>query len=520
MKDNQDFYPTPNHLIAKMIDKVEDFSRVNTILEPSAGDGAIIDYLRDNYRWSRYEIYAIEKDVRLQKELINKNIPLVDSDFLQYNGLEQYDLILANFPFSDGEKHLAKAIDLMFSGQIVCLLNAETIKNPYTNTRKALVKILNSLGAEIEFIKGAFRDAQRKTDVEVALIHVKKEKSVEEEIFNGLKDDKDEEVKLEQTYDLTTGDDIHVLVKSYQVERDRVSSHIIDFYKNYNWVAEHLSLRLPGEDGHRNSDETLTDLMKSKLNVFSRNLKKKYWRKAFSLKELQSRMTSSKREEIEATIENFCNMEFSEENIKQLISNLIERFPKMIDECIVDLFDKFTQYSLKDTRWGAEFKSNIRYYNAWKTNNAYKVNKKVIMPFYQSSYSFGVSWEQEKFLNDINRVVAFFSAKGAKEDIGRICRDAMNEGQNKNIETEFFKINIYKKGTIHLQFKDLELLRWFNIEASKRKGWLPYEYSEKEYSDLNEQEKQLVENFEGKKSYKFVPSVKKMIGVPELKMIA
>ena len=73
-----------------------------------------------------------------------------------YNGLEQFDLIIANFPFSDGDKHLHKAIDIMFSGQIVCLINAETIKNPFSNSRKELIQKLKRLNASIEFYRKCF----------------------------------------------------------------------------------------------------------------------------------------------------------------------------------------------------------------------------------------------------------------------------------------------------------------------------------------------------------------------------
>ena len=66
-----------------------------------------------------------------------------------------------------------KAISLIkYSGQIVCLLNAETIRNPYTNTRKELVKKLEELNAKIEYLEESFAQAERKTMVEVALIYI------------------------------------------------------------------------------------------------------------------------------------------------------------------------------------------------------------------------------------------------------------------------------------------------------------------------------------------------------------
>ena len=138
MLENKDLYPTPDSLVAKMLSKV-DFrnKQVKNILEPSAGLGHIIDYInKDLNRYKSYNISAIEIDNKCRNQLLLKNINVIDSDFLLYNGLEQFDLIIANFPFSDGDKHLHKAIDIMFSGQIVCLINAETIKNPFSNSRK------------------------------------------------------------------------------------------------------------------------------------------------------------------------------------------------------------------------------------------------------------------------------------------------------------------------------------------------------------------------------------------------
>ena len=40
--DNKDFYPTPQNLIEKMLDGL-DWKMINTILEPSAGKGNIVE---------------------------------------------------------------------------------------------------------------------------------------------------------------------------------------------------------------------------------------------------------------------------------------------------------------------------------------------------------------------------------------------------------------------------------------------------------------------------------------------
>jgi hypothetical protein len=190
---NQDFYPTPEPLAHRMFDKV-DFSKVENILEPSAGKGDLIEALNSYklksqldesmyYHRRDYQISAIEINPDLQATLVGKKIPVIDDNFLTYSGSTHFDLIMANFPFSDGEHHLTKVLDIIFCGQLVCLVNAETLKNPHTNIRKVLAHRLEKLNAEIEYIGNAFLDAERKTTVEVALVYVNIERSVETEIL-------------------------------------------------------------------------------------------------------------------------------------------------------------------------------------------------------------------------------------------------------------------------------------------------------------------------------------------------
>ena len=227
---------------------------------------------------------------------------MIDSDFLAYNGLEQFDLIIANFPFSDGDKHLHKALDVLFSGQMVCLLNAETIKNPYSNSRKDLVSKLNKLGATIEYISNAFIDADRKTSVETALIYINKIQTVETDLFNNLTDEAIEDLEdLQEAKGIATRDNITNIVLRYQKDKESITAQIMDFYKNYKSISKYLALAVVGEDIQRHSqnvkEETkdLTILMKDKLNYFSTKLKRDYWLEAMQLNEINSKLTSKKK---------------------------------------------------------------------------------------------------------------------------------------------------------------------------------------------------------------------------------
>lgn len=519
-KNNPDLFPTPEWLVKKMLSKV-DFrnQKIKNILEPSAGLGNIIDVINsDINRHSSCNVCAIEIDNKCRNVLLSKNVKVIDSDFLAYNGLEQFDLIIANFPFSDGDKHLHKALDVLFSGQIVCLLNAETIKNPYSNSRKDLVSKLNKLDAKIEYLQNAFSDADRKTNVETALIYIEKIRDVETELFNDVSSSEDSFDELKESFEVATKDNIHNIVQRYNQDKETVTSQIMDFYKNYKKVSKYLTLAVIGEDIQRHSQNVkeeageLTNIMKNKLNNFVVKLKRDYWLEAMKLDEINSKLTSKKKQELSSELNKYCNMDFTESNIKIFIENLMANYPKMIDEAINDMFDKFTMYAFRDGRnANNEYCKNIHLFNGWKTNTAYKVNKKIILPF-SAEYGNRLYSDKQNFLNDIDMVFNYFDDKGIENNLleyteptgyktnisttntAEIVAGNLALGETKNIKTRYFTITFYLKGTVHLIFNDLEMLRKFNIYVAKQKGWLPSNYG---YTA-----KQEFKDFETAKEYK------------------
>ena len=186
-KEDIGFYPTPPELAQKMLSGI-DLSYVQTVLEPSAGKGNILKELaKKAFRYiTNLDVDCIEIDPHLRQILnytfssgreleINQKIRdleskqtysyethdykgltakeeqelhalrveessffkngihIVHDDFLTFNTFKKYDLIIMNPPFASGDKHLLKAIKLQErGGSIVCILNAETLKNPYT----------------------------------------------------------------------------------------------------------------------------------------------------------------------------------------------------------------------------------------------------------------------------------------------------------------------------------------------------------------------------------------------------
>jgi len=153
-----DLYPTKESTIRKMLEGIK-LSETGAILEPGGGRGHICDYIKRHHESSSYysrrppDLDVIEIDEECQHILRGKGYRVIYDDFLTFETHKVYDLIIANFPFSVGDQHLQKAISLLqrSGGRLRCLVNAETIRNPYTNLRLSLVRLLEKLGAEIDF---------------------------------------------------------------------------------------------------------------------------------------------------------------------------------------------------------------------------------------------------------------------------------------------------------------------------------------------------------------------------------
>jgi hypothetical protein len=493
------FYPTPKALISRMLAKVK--GSPDRILEPSAGKGDIIEYLKDNIRCS--DISAIEINEDLQATLRGKDIKVIDADFLHYSGADQFDLIIANPPFEEGDKHLLKALDIMYCGEIVFLLNAETIKNPYSNTRKDLVKRLTDLGADIQYIQEAFKSAERPTGVEAALVYVNIERKVEEDIFKDCQDKVEKDnPEIEKNYELSNKKAIEELVAEYNQVVEIGKETIIGYFKNFKKVGEYIKLNDLKQSLFDEDKKTdMTALMRGQLNEMLGAMRKDFWRRTLVLPEVKKRMTGKKQAEFEHKVDKCCDMDFTEDNIRQFILNLINTYHKTLSEGVVDIFDMFTiRY-----HWSEDnlYNDNIHYYNGWKTNKAFKICKRVIIPMH-GLFDWGhwrLDYNARRKLDDIDIVMSYFNGGNSYLSIANAIDAAYKIEQSRNILSTFFKIATYKKGSIHLEFLDENILRRFNVAASVGKNWLPGGYGRKHYEEYTPEEQKVVDTFEGAESY-------------------
>ncbi|AMJ66033.1 methyltransferase [Hymenobacter sp. PAMC 26628] len=113
-------------------------------------------------------------DPELRAVLHDKGYKVIANDFLNYRGDHFFDLIVMNPPFSNGDRHLLKAWDVVAAGgDVVCLLNTETLANPYTETRQLLARLIEDHGTS-EALGAVFAEAERSTNVGVSLVRLHK----------------------------------------------------------------------------------------------------------------------------------------------------------------------------------------------------------------------------------------------------------------------------------------------------------------------------------------------------------
>ena len=501
---NKNLFPISDFLAAKMIQKIVGYPE--TILEPQGGKGDLAEKVSEHWKHKHHrpEIMTIEIDENLQAILRAKEFKVIDSDFLAFAGPDKFDLIISNPPFDDGDQHLLKAIDILYKGQIICILNAETLKNPYTNTRKLLVRKLEELGAEIEFYQGAFLDAERTTSVDIALINIFVERNVEEDLFAGANDKSQEcQDTVKGDCALSTGKTIRELVAHYNQVVAVCTETIIGYYKNYSKVHNYIGLNQ--EPKGANDRRKLTCILQATVNKTVGEVRKSFWRSALELDVVTERLTNKKREEFEHQLAQQCNMDFTENNVRAFILNIIGGHEKTIMDSVLALFDKFTiESSYRET----VYEKNIHYFNGWKTNNSFKVGERVIIPISASYGSAFFDWGKWKLdyraaqtIRDIDLVMNYFDGMRPYCSMVSAIEKAFVQGENRAIASTYFKITTHKKGTLHLTFLDKDILRRFNVAACTGKGWLPDDFGTESFAKLTPEKQAIVKSFEDVKIY-------------------
>lgn len=523
--NSNNFYPTKQATAYKLFsmfyeaDKKKFLNCVH-LLEPSAGKGDLIEsfynFLTDkevkiyedinskesNVRkqlyYNREKIYKeklkkykfdiVEIDETLRNILLGKGYNLVGRDFLEWSVPKFYDLIIANVPFDNGTQHVLKMIQIQerMGGAILCIINAETLKNPYSKERKILVEKLKSYNAKIEYLENEFSDAERKTDVEIAMIYVNiPMKNNEDGLFNNnFSKLNEEKINIENMNEVAKKmNTLERLCFEFNVCR----KNVIELYEKKARIEKTFKgLGIDTELGIVNSSNYTSHSHTLDVNEFISKINLKYWNKLIEETDLRSKLPSSLKDTFDYGIERQKDIEFNIDNVMYFYYGLLEAIPENYNKCVADIFKKCTyEHCYTSSVWN----KNIHMYTGWKTNCAYMIKGKCIIPFYNDSYLYRIP----DLLQDLN--VVFNNISGLKYDIN--TKDILEKIKNneKNIDTGHFLLDVYKKGTIHIKFKNEDHLRIFNVLAGKGSNALPPDFGKKKYNSMNEEEKEIVKFF-------------------------
>lgn len=463
------FFPTTSDVAAEMVEQLEPKS-THKILDPSAGTGVLLEKVQEKIGSRHYapKMYAIEIDPNLRLILQAKssdrdtdfNVKVIGSDFLKYDEPISYDRIIMNPPFANGVVHVLKAWQILADGgRIVSLLNKETITNPYSKQRMILKHLIEQYGS-VKDMKRCFVESDHPTDVEVVMVVLNKPKK--EKTNFGEKFNSDSPIGDDQPIDvnpLASANLIHALVDQYK----KAQSLLIQRHE----LNKQLKFYLPSDmaDYSLKSAYNIEPILSEEIKT----LKNTFWSLVFSRAKIAQRTTSKFQKDFEAFQNTQANMAFSVENISEMLLSFFSNYDDIMLDSMIKQFDSITAYH----------KENRIYPEGWKTNEGWKIANKIIWPYGVNADSWSVHTcsGSYDFLSDLDRIFCYLSGKKFPEDVTLTTYRALSDGCTRKcfgewLESDFFKIKFFKKGTIHLVAKDSKILEEFNLRVARGKNWI------------------------------------------------
>lgn len=480
---NQDFYPTPRHVLDLMLEDEQIEDRI--VYDPSAGSGNIVDYC---YERLASQVLASETEPALQTILKSK-CKVIGSDFLNITSdqISHVDLIVMNPPFSADETHIMHAYEIAPEGcRIITLLNAETVENPYTRKRKQLVALIQQHGIYINTGR-SFEDAERSTSCEIGMIKFWKPKT-------GSSTDEWEGFFTEELQE-----DQYVGVMPYNFVRDVVNRYV-GAVKLFDEQLE-TAVRMNSLTSSFFSSKIAMSVTNKEAPVtrseFKKDLQKSAWQFVFKELKMDKYLTKGLRDQINKFVETQTQIPFTMPNIYKMLDIIVGTSAGRMDKAILEVFDKLT----------AHHDDNRMMLEGWKTNSHYLVNRKFIFPWMTDTeygrgrmeVRYGTGNSNIDIIEDLMRVLCYLNGDNYDKKItlhSFVNRAYINE-QGEEVynvfgkldrkyrdfgtwyEWEYFRIKGFKKGTMHFEFIDEKLWEKFNSAVGKLKGYVLHENKKK-----------------------------------------
>lgn len=171
-KEKNQFYPTPKN-IAKRVVELAEIKDGNTVLEPSAGRGGLLDQI--DVRCNIIAVEPLDDNVKVLVEKGYECVTTTFEDFYEHNKQKQFERIVMNPPFSEQRdiKHLLMAYELLKEDGILTAIISENALYYRTDWSDKLNEFLKETDAYIEPIPTrSFKESG--TAIETIIVKIKK----------------------------------------------------------------------------------------------------------------------------------------------------------------------------------------------------------------------------------------------------------------------------------------------------------------------------------------------------------
>lgn len=458
---DKEFYPTPVEVLELM-----DIDCNNKIvLEPSAGKGDIVDYLKSH---RAKEVYAYEKNDDLRR-IASSKCTVLGSDFFTCTSedVSHIDMIVMNPPFSNAHEHIIHAFNICPEGcEIIALCNYETIEKGYRY--RNLSSIIGNYG-DYTNLGNCFKEAERKTNVEVGLIKLFKPVVTDNEKFEGFFIEPDEEEGkgdgLIQYNEIRSIVNRYVqAIKSFDklaAIKDDIDSVTSDF--GFSGISFKVAY----------NDEFTT------RREFSKRLQKSCWKYVFKKMNLSKYVTTGVMKSINEFVETQSKYPFTMKNIYRMIDIIIGTRQETLNRALEEVIDNFTKHT-HENRFGVE---------GWKTNSGHMLNKKFIIDYIVREKYYSDKLElcyngREKRMDDLLKVICNIRGHNYSDfsSLWEFFNKFEGVERNKWYSWGVFEFKVFKKGTMHIKFQNDKDWYYLNKAYGELKGFTlaeKYDSSEK-----------------------------------------
>jgi 16S rRNA G966 N2-methylase RsmD len=474
----QQFFPTPDYVAEKMWSAAKrsrqyrDSNHFQRVCDTSAGSGAILKYCRKAYRYRDIEWCAIEIDPDLRCILNENDFRVIGTDFLLYEEMAKFDLILINPPFNRGAEHILKSWDMVEDGGcLVALCNSQTIHNP-DKKWKRLGELIEAYGYT-EDLGQCFKNADRPCDVEVSMIFLDKpERVIDPQTFQfaGEFTQSIDDVKAAAFGENPLA---HVdVIDNLLIQYRSCLSILKARHQAHSELLFHLGT-IPGREHCADMDQSTLNVRIGSLTEQVWELKEQFWNAVFKLSRMNEVQTSHFAGIFRDFVKSQRDMEFSRTNILEILAAFFSNKEQIMLDSLVSVFDRATAFHPE----------NKVHLEGWKTNSGWKVNRRIIVPYgmrwCKIFKHFNMTFDSDgpgSFVKDLDEVCCWITGEDPRSSDYTMMGTMMNRMREREPgvwhELKYFRIKWFIKGTLWVEWRDQYLLDDFNMMAAMEKKWI------------------------------------------------